>query len=972
MFYFLVLFLNFFQTSPEESKTFELISTESGLSNNIVYDIYQDKKGFIWIATDNGLNRYDGYEFKKFYHHPLDSTSLSSNIIRKILEDEEGNLWVGSKNGLNLYRRESETFQSYTLKGNDKVTILDTQEMMLDKNGRIWFNNLRLFGYFDTKTRLFEILNTDFYCHSLTIEKKQTIWANSKWGELGSMDVDSLRFRRRGQDESAYEKQIHYGKYSNSLWISEEPSGYSLDIAVSIIPKLPKSIEPTRVKEINGRTLLIGTNEGLFEYNYRTKDLKKTNLANSLSTLTKQIRSIYEDRNGGIWVGTLGGVFHYDAFKNNFDHFDLNSDGADVVMGIETGINGIYANALGKGIYFKENRSNTFKKISSDKIFSREELFIWGIKEIAESPYPIWLSTNTGLICYDPVNNRKRKIDLPIIDAGTEISFDIYNTDEAHVWIASMGAVHKVDKKSGKRIDGYLLNEGKNRSTVQKIIEYDKGLILATESDGLFKLDQNEGTTSFIKLRENSAEQESTFKTYIWDLHVFKNVLWIGTNRGLFSLKKGEMVAKPVFNDNQIVFSIEDDERNHLWMGTERGLIAYNINNNASRRYGRIDGLNNIEFNRRSVTKTNDGKLWFGGVHGITVFDPSKIQANTILPPVYVTKLRVIMPDSIFKIPHINQEVVLPHKQNTIELDYVALNYTNSSQNSYKYQLRGYDPNWVNDLSRKARYTQLPTGKYTFQVIAANNDGLWNEVGDQIQIRILPPYWETWWFRSLIILLGLTIIYSIYTYRIRRLLQIERMKLRIASDLHDEVGSGLSGIALTSDVLEQQIEEGEIKPHLASRITQNARHLASTLDDIVWLINPEKETVDDFIIKIKAIAQELLPHIDVLFKEDISEAFKKKILRSELKRNLLLFVKEALNNATKHAEAKHVSISFGYAEQKVRIEISDDGIGFELNKKMKGNGILSMKNRARELDGKLEISSEINKGTHIVLIVKIP
>lgn len=972
MFYFLVLFINLFPAPLQESKTFELISTESGLSNNIVFDVYQDRKGFIWIATDNGLNRYDGYHFKKFYHNPLDSSSLSSNIIRKVLEDKAGNLWIGTKNGLNLYDRENETFKKYLLEESSEQVSMDTQEMELDKYGRIWFNNLRLFGYFDTKTKHFKILDADFYCHSLTLDKDRTIWVNSKWGELGNIDVDSLRLKRLNNEKKPFEGQIHFGKYSNSLWIDRILSDHRFNVNVKILPELPKGIKPTKLKEIDNRILLIGTKEGLFEYDYQEKILKRVKLSASVSALTKQIRSIYKDNNGGIWIGTLGGVFHYDDFKHDFVHISLNKDEEDVVMGIKAGENGIYANALGKGIYYKANHSTIFNRVNTNNVLFGEELFIWGIEEVPKSSYPIWLSTNNGLICYDPINNRKRKITLPVIDAGIEISFDIHNTAKDYVWVASMGAVQKVDKKNAVPIANYLLNNGKNRSTVQKIIEFDNDLILATESDGLFRLDQNTGITSFIKLKENSEGRALTFKTYIWDLHVFNNVLWIGTNRGLFSLRKGEVLATPIFNDNQIIFSIANDGNDHLWMGTERGLMSFNTKTNANHRYGAIDGLKNIEFNRRSVAKTEDGRLWFGGVHGITVFDPSKIQENTIIPPVHITKLRAITADSVFRIPLRNKKVVIPHKQNTIELDYVALNYTNSSQNSYKHQLIGYDPNWVQNQTRKARYVQLPTGKYTFKVIAANNDGLWNKRGDEIEIQILPPFWETWWFRSLLVLVGLTIIYTLYSYRVKRLLQIERMKLRIASDLHDEVGSGLSGIALTSDVLEQQIGQGEIKPHLASRITKSARQLASTLDDIVWLINPEKETIDDFIIKSKAIAQELLPNAHVVFIDDVSEVFKKKIVRSEHKRNLLLFVKEAINNVAKHAEAKNVSIRFEYIEQIIKIEISDDGRGFELNEKTRGSGIISMKNRAKELDGKLHLFSEINEGTQIILIVKIP
>ena len=974
MLYIFLLFINLFQVSApqQSSRNFELIDTESGLSNNIVFDIYQDKEGFIWMATDNGLNRYDGYNFKKFYHNPSDSTSLSSNIIRKIIEDKQGNLWIGTKNGLNLYNPENESFQRYNMEGDSDFTRVDVHEAVLDKDNRIWFNNLKVFMYFDATTKKFTILDPKFYSHSMTIERDNVIWVKSKWGTLVSVHVDSLKLHKREHYEQSIDKQIHYGQYSNSLWLPEKSLHPSLHISFKVIPRLPGGIEPVELKEIDKHTLLIGSNEGLYQYNDTTKVLEKIALTSSLSALTRQIRSIYKDNNGGIWIGTLGGVFHYDNYKNNFKHIDLNKDAVDVVMGLESLSDGVYANTLGKNIYYKSKNSQQFEKLHKANILLGEELFIWDIEEVPESDYPMWMSTNVGLICYNAKQNRKRKIKLPFIDAGVEISFDLYNTKDEHMMVGAMGAIHKVDKKSGALLKTYLINDGKNRSTVQKIIEFDERFIFATESDGMFQLDAVTGETRNIRLKEEIEREASVFKTYIWDLHVFQNTLWIGTNRGLFTLKRGGRIATPVFKNNRIIFSIEHDKNGILWMGTERGLMSYDTTTKMVHQYGKLDGLKNVEYNRRSITKTEDGKLWIGGVNGITVFDPLKIQENSIIPPVHITDFKVITVDSTIVIPHRSEKIILPHRENTIELDYVALNFTNSSQNQYRHKMIGHDPNWVSSQSRKARYVQLPTGEYTFKVIAANNNGLWNEVGDQIQIQILPPYWETWWFRSIIILTIAFLMFLLYKYRVNKLLEMERMKLRIASDLHDEVGSGLSGIALTSDILEQQVHHGEIKPHLVSRITKNARNLASTLDDIVWLINPEKESFGDFVIKTKTIAQELLPNTQISFEEEISEGIRNKILHSELKRNLLLFVKEVINNIAKHAEATSVIIRYTTEDKIFKLEIRDNGKGFDPNQPTSGNGLVSIKNRASEIKGILKINSSANSGTVVSIAVKIP
>ncbi|WP_439128231.1 triple tyrosine motif-containing protein, partial [Polaribacter sp.] len=424
-------------------------------------------------------------------------------------------------------------------------------------------------------------------------------------------------------------------------------------------------------------------------------------------------------------------------------------------------------------------------------------------------------------------------------------------------------------------------------SNVQKILATNNKVFIATEGKGLFLYDVK---TEIIKPLYH--KKDKIINSAIWDMILVDNTIWLGTNEGLYSLDITTLNLKKVDVTNSIIFSIQKDSFNRLWMGTDKGLMSYNLKTKYLDAYTKEEGVLNLEFNRRSSTKTQNGQFWFGGIKGITNFYPSKIKENTVIPKVHITKLNVITSDSTFVYNHREKKsVILPYNQNTISLEYVALNYTNSSQNKYKYQLVGRDKNWVEDNGfRFSRYVQLPPGKYKFKVIAANNDGLWNKKGDELFIEIMPPFWKTLWFQILIFITIAGVIYGVYYYRVKRLLAVERMKLRIASDLHDEVGSGLSSIALTSDILEQQYNKGNIKPHLLSRITKNARNLAATLDDIVWLINPEKETLGDFLMKSKTVSQELLNDTQINFTDVISDDDKKRILTPEQTRAKKKFV----------------------------------------------------------------------------------
>lgn len=972
MYLILLLFAHLIQTPQQDITSFEFLNTSAGLSNNIVYDIHQDSEGFIWIATDNGFNRYDGYTFDTFYHTVNDSTSISSNIVRTILEDHQGNLWIGTKNGLNVYHKESQSFTNYNTTLDNFFVNLDIKELAIDKKGNIWFNTLRVFGYFDPKEEEFEFIQPSYHSFSMTQQKDESLWISSESGEISQLMFDTNQLISKGQASDFSRKQIYYGPYSEKLWLPPTENKDMIDPTMISIPELPNNLLPTKLLEIDTNILLIGTTEGLFEYHKNTDKLKKWQLGKESSTLNQQVKSIYQDENGGIWIGTLGGIYHYDPFGKPFKHVDIDPAFDDIVMGMKKTQKGTYVNTLGKAVYKISSDGGSTKKITVPARFSPGGSFIWAIEEVPENKFPIWMATDNGLLCYDPEKNKFKEIPLPFYEDKVKSTFTLLNTESDHIWAASGKAIHLLSKKRGIVLKSYPLYDTLKETNLQKMILLNDQFFVGTEGGGLYTF--NEETHQLLKLNvvQNHKSSEP-FSPTVWDLHVVSDTLWIGTNKGLYRLNAKTLEIDLVFNDNHIIFSISHDDQGRLWMGSEKGLISYEPDEDVLKFYGIEDGIQNIEFNRRSTIRATDGELWFGGINGITVFDPTTIKSNTVAPPVYITTIQAITADSTFSIPRENKQIKLPWYHNTITLDYVALNYTNAFQNQYKYQMKGYDPDWViNNISRQARYVQLPPGQYTFQVIGSNNDGVWNNIGDQISIEILPPYWETWWFRSCIFFLIIISIWILYRYRVRKLLEVERMKLRIAGDLHDEIGSGLSGIALTGDILKQQVESDEIKPHLINRITNNARVLASNLDDIVWLINPKKETLGDLIVKIKTITQELLYHITIDFKEQVSDTYKKKVLSADFKRNLLLLSKEAIHNISKHADTDQAEISIQLKDHMLYLIFKDHGKGFDSTLTNNGHGLMNMKHRAQLVKANLNIESKVTQGTEIHIQVKIP
>lgn len=969
---FLALFI-FLQNPDLQTERFRHYDTEDGLSNNIVYDIIQDHEGFIWLATENGLNRFDGYEFKKYFYSVEDTSSLSSNIVRSIVEDKKGNLWIGTYNGLNLFNRKTQSFTRFIELPSKDVNRLDLQQLVIDKKGRIWFCTLETTGWFDTETKEFHFFPEIEQPFSITLDPSNDVWIQSFEGELYRYFVEEGRLSKINSDKSSSQFPILKGDHSGKFWSFSDSD---LSKLIENWERIPTTPQPRKLFERSKEELIIATNAGLFSFISNKKELTKIDFGEKSSSLSNSIRSVFQDKNGGLWVGTLNGVFHFDPYQKPFSHINIIDEISDVIMGLHPVEENLFINTFSRGL----KRYDLVTKEVDDIVLNQpqKEGFyqIWDIEWVSGSDFPIWLATNEGLFLFNQESKALKPISLDQDGEKFPVTFSIENTNEDYVWISSLTALYKLSKKSGKIEQGITV-DGNIVSSIQDIQVYNNTVLVATEGEGIFLYD-SEKSDFLTPLAKLIPEASSLLTLPIWDIFLsVRDVIWIGTNQGLFKLDNdlSELVGiSSTILSNRVVFSIEEDELGNLWMGTEKGLIRFNPKTEEVLEFNKSDGVNNIEYNRRSVAKTKNGALFFGGVEGVTLFDPKRVITNPIPPDVHILDAKVITSDSVF-VPEGFHEanILLPWDKNTLEFDFVGLNYTNPSLNKYRYKLEGHDPDWVDSkTNRLARYAQLPHGDYTFKVQASNNDGLWNREGTSLSIKISPPFWRTIWFRILALITIALILWGIYRYRLSKLLELERVKLRIASDLHDEVGSGLSGIALTGDILQRQLEKGEIKPELIQRITKNSRVLASSLDAIVWLIDSKKETIGDLISKSLITAKDLIHDAELEIIDSVPKTEQSKVLNSLQRRNLFLLIKEALNNIAKHSEATHVILEFKIEGAELTIRIRDNGKGFDTKSLKRGRGMGTMKIRAKELGAIFSMKSKGDEGTEISVSIKIP
>lgn len=1008
-------------TAQFRSFAFERLTIEDGLSNNSINCMLQTSDGFLWIATKDGLNRYDGQSFKVFKNIPLDSSSLPENYVMSLLETQDGTLWIGTwGGGLCKYNAMYETFSKKDSPSPNDDYI---QCLFEDKQNNLWFgtttgglnvlnrNTGALISY-HKKGRgrnKFPANNITF----ITADHKAFLWIGT-WDE-GLIRFDPLTesFKHFTHDPSDAKTISHNGVWhilndnDSYLWLSTFSGVDLLNLQSYEIVHQPnfsaeeKNLLTTPIRQIiknHSGKYWIGTYDyhGLFYYDKTDgkKRLGNTSLSaflneedNPNSISADRIRWLYEDRNNNLWIGTEDGLNKLPATKQfmQYRHFPLRetSLGGRVVSSICEGKN----NSLWIG----------FGGVGFDKI----DL---GTKTISHFNY------------YSDKQNRLSNYDVVAL----------YEDKRGIVWIGTRyGGLNLFNPKTGE-VKRYLHDEKKSNSIisnwVQQILETRKGEMLIGTNDGLqiFKRENNSFVPYQPVLKNNAGsfppalsvnalfedrEENIWIGTWLEGLYCYspteqklshfvpdvrnpfslssskvtaiiedsKGFIWVGTHSGgvnKFDKKTGKFYHFSTYNGlpNDVVFGVQEDKEGNLWVSTLNGLAKYSITSNTFRVYDVFDGLVHNQFNWRASYKSKSGEMFFGGMNGLVSFYPEMIKVDTTLTPVALTSFHVFDKEAVLpKALASMKEIVLNHDQNFISIGFAALDFVPKQKHTFAYMLKGVDPGWVNAGSRTtAFYTDLRQGKYTFFVKASNADFVWSQP-ISLSIVVLPAWWTTWWFRLIVVIVIILIGFFIYEYRVNQLLKIERIRYDIASDLHDEIGSNLSSISVDGQMLLRSNSLNKIERELSSDISKTAMETIDAMRDIIWFINPKNDAGEDIIFKMKETAAKILVGLDWSF--NYSPAIRLDVFSLEVRRNIFLIYKEVLTNVIRHSEAKKCTIELLKEHNFLKIIIQDDGKGFDTQNISRNYGLLSIQKRTDNIKAELTVESAIGKGTTVTLRV---
>lgn len=832
--FYLFLFISGFNIviGQEDQIRFEHLTKASGLSQSTVYSIIQDKLGFIWIGTTDGLNRYDGYTIKKYFHDSEKPNSLGSNRVYNLLVDHEGNLWIATLGGgLNRYRVETDDFVSYRNDKNNPQSISQDIVMSLfeDNNGFIWV------GTADGGLNQFDKTKKTFkrYLHdpdnrnsiafntiiSIASDKKGNLWLGSNQGGVDMYNPQTDTFihylsNPNNSNSISSNNVNHVFVDSRGLvYISTDNGLNILDPETSRVNRLCSSSSDNQalrtsdvhcVLEDKDHNIWVGTygglsllkNENYSSYkfiNYFNNPVDLYSLSNDL------IRCIYQDRSGLIWVGNFScGVDKFDPSPSKFTSYQndpLNklSLSNNIVRAINQDKEGYFwIGTFGGGLNRFDpvtKQFQAFRNSKSDKN-SISGNFINSI--CIDSNNVLWIGTyGGGLNCYDQKTHRfKRFVNDP--DKSKSLSNNYIRTmiidKYGFLWIAtSGGGLNQFDQKKEEFV--HFMPDSKNPfsisdTRVMGLLEDCEGNIwVGSSSEGLNKFVRSEDKFVHFRNDPNNPKSISSNRIFCITETSDHKSIWVGTGNGLNRFNKEDSTFTHYTKEDGfpsgVVLGILEDKTGILWISTNDGLCKFDPQSGKIFKvYDERDGINSSEFSEGAYFKDREGKLFYGGVKGFTAFDPMKIINNQLRPIAYIVDFKLfnktipIDSTSILKRNIIvTDEINLNYKDYVFSFEFAALNYNHSDKNQYQYKLDKFDENWISTDSKRrfVTYTNLDPGSYTFMVKASNNDGVWNESSTNINIVIQPPFWRTWWFRILILVFVAASLFWLYRWRVSSL-----------------------------------------------------------------------------------------------------------------------------------------------------------------------------------------------------------
>lgn len=961
-----------------------------GLANSRVIAIHQDPKGYLWFGTWEGLSRFDGYRFNNY----AVSEGLGNSVINAIADDRQGRLWVATNGGgvsrliddprepaspgTNGPAPSSRKFDSFRVAQSPESNRVNA--MLFDSSDNCWCATDD--GLYRAAPNpagpSFDLVvphspAADFM--AAFADSRGRLWFGIKDELIEVVEGEIIKYG--GPDEAAYpvissiaEDRQHRLIVANSRGLFEfiEPSDYR---ARGRFRRYHVHLEPDEfvhqmILDKDG-ALWIGTSKGLTRSNQGQK------LFTSVHGLSDDhVSALLEDRDSNLWIGTwTGGVCKLAGqMIVSFTRAEGLPD-QNVARIIEDKRGHIYASTAqrglveivdGKAVSIQGSQAPPFNNVATR--IARDHRGDW------------WIGTDHGLFQFQgpELQLRRGRRFSPADGIADEMIQDIYVDPSARVWVSAGDRnLYEVDvAKSGRAIFKRVSLEAvRPTGSISWMASDQGGALWIGGRFGLLARMNNEGA----RLTEPTAGlPEVEPRTLFIDS---RGWLWIGLRNGGVSSSKDPTAEHPEFINystatglaSDYVGAITEDDSGRIYLGTFKGLDRLDPFTGEIRHFTTKDGIAGDVIGQ--CMKDSSGYIWVATSTGLSKLDPRSEHVATHQPVIFLSRVQVAGEDL-----HLAESgavrisgLELPASRNDVLIEYVGLSFQGEQEIKYQYKLEGTSGDWSlpSDL-RFVNYGRLAPGQYSFLVRAIGQQGVASSEPAVFEFRILPPVWQRWWFISLVTLFIGLMVYALYRYRLRRLIELERVRTRIASDLHDDIGSNLSMIAGLSDVLGQQARA--VDSRMAERLSLIAavsRRSVDAMSDIVWAVNPRKDRLVDLSQRMRRFASDSFTARDIQFHFDAPSPEQNIKISAEVRREVFLIFKEAVNNIARHSGCKTAEVVLQIDRGVLTLKLSDDGIGFDVARGDHGQGLTSMRLRAEKLGGEIDLASRPGAGTTIVI-----
>ncbi len=809
------------------AQPYKYYTNRDGLSKNTVTSILKDSRGFMWFGTPVGLNRFDGYKFKTYFHNENDSTSICNNNIRKILEDEKGDFWLATTNGLSKYNYETNRFINYFHDPNKNGTLSNNyiNSIILDRNRNLWIATSEGFDKYLPATNTFK------------------------------------HFVFRANDRGILENKSVYDIIQDSkglFWLCAEGSGlvsFSEETEQFSIFKGDEGLSPIG-NSINGKIfvqnetniLKINAENGFFDFNTQTKRFSLSKPSQKNENLDQidynPLIDLYDDKAGSFWIKSPSrGIIFYDSTKNKFKSFsDANSNYGLIdksVAAFAEDKNGNIWIGTSKGLCTFNPISKSFaNRTTSSKTVYAIHKSIFAL--CFDKNQNLWIGSSSGLYHYNTKTDKLKAYYHDFQNSNSLINDKvdcIFEDSKGNIWVGGSGLNLYIKSSDNFKQFKAIKNSNKtvNSQYVVHIYENKSGeLWITTWAGGINIYHPDTKEFSFITndLSQKSIIKSNDIGSVVEDS---KGFLWCTSNYGITKYntftKKAEWYSENDGLVNNVVSDVLEDDNGMIWISTGKGVSMFNPESSLFKNYDVDDGLQGNEFTYNTALKGHDGKLYFGGTEGFSIIDPGVLRENKTKPKVCITDIqifnksvgigeklngRVILPQNIVD----TKSITLSHHESVISLEFAALHFTNPEKNQYAYMLEGLDDKWnyTTAQRRYVTYTTLNPGKYTFKVKASNSDGVWNETPTSLELIILPPWWKTIWFKVFLIVFLIGLIQLAFYIQLnsirnskKKFEKLVRLRTNDLEEANSQLGSQKENLENLNTALETHQQEIEFQ-----------------------------------------------------------------------------------------------------------------------------------------------------------------